>query len=59
MNNYKAFQSRTKLFEMKIDHKNTEEFPYTEDELAVYMLDYIESKRLNDDVSTRSDDDDM
>ena len=41
MNNYKAFQSRTKLFEMTIDHENSENFPYTEDDLARYMLNYI------------------
>ena len=59
MNNYKAFQSRTKLFEMTIDHENSENFPYTEDDLARYMLNYILSQKHDDVASTKSDDEDM
>ncbi len=40
-NDYGAMMSRCKLVHMTKTHKNTEKFPYTEDELAIYMLDYI------------------
>ena len=40
-NNFNAFKSRTDLIAMKTGYLNTEQFPYTEDELAIYMLDYI------------------
>ena len=41
-NNYKAFMSRVKLVEMFQEHENNETFPYSADDLAIYMLDYIE-----------------
>ena len=40
-NDYAAFMSRVKLVEMKKSHHNWEDFPYTEDDLARYMLEYI------------------
>ena len=36
-NNFYAFMSRCKLHQMKIRHKNKSLFPYSEDELALYM----------------------
>ena len=48
MNNYKAFQSRVKIFEMTKGHANTEEFPYTADDLAIYMLDLVLRNRQDD-----------
>ena len=36
-NNFKAFMSRCKLTEIKTSHQNNEEFPYTANQLAVYM----------------------
>ena len=34
---YGAIMSRVKLAEVKISHANTEEFPYSTKDLAVYM----------------------
>ena len=33
--------SRVKLAEMNVTHDNTEKFPYTADDLAIYMNDYV------------------
>ena len=35
--NYRAFMTRCKLTEIKKSHHNNEQFPYTADELALYM----------------------
>ena len=36
-NNYMAMVTRCKLTEIKRSHKNKERFPYTADQLALYM----------------------
>ena len=36
-----AFMSRCKLTEMTVSHRNKDVFPYTTEELALYMKDYI------------------
>ena len=43
VNNHNAFKSRTCLIEMMHRHENSEEFPYTAEELGIYMKDYIDS----------------
>ena len=35
--NFRAFMSRCKLTEIKTSHRNSEQFPYTADQLALYM----------------------
>ena len=39
--NYEAFHSRIKVFTMDIPSSTDDDFPYTEEDLAFYMLDYI------------------
>ena len=44
---YDAFHTRIKLHQMKIGHpglKSTGKYMYTAKDLALYMVDYIESK---------------
>ena len=36
-NSYMAMMTRCKLTEIKTSHKNNEHFPYTADQLALYM----------------------
>jgi len=40
-NNYMAFMTRCKLHEMHTSHRNAAKFPYTAEELAIYMLHLI------------------
>jgi hypothetical protein len=40
-NNYMAFMTRCKIHEMTKSHANREHFPYTADDLAIYMLHLI------------------
>ena len=53
MNNYNAFMTRIKLVEMVKDHENSEKFPYTTDDLAIYMHDYV-FRNMNDDIEIDS-----
>ena len=39
--NYEAFHSRIKVITMDIPSSTDDDFPYTEEDLAFYMLDYI------------------
>ena len=55
MNNYLAFQSRTKLVHMTNGHRNADKFPYNEYELAVYMLEYISTQLGSALFSTNGD----
>ena len=36
-NNYMAFMTRCKIHEMKDSHRNQEKFPYSAEDLAIYM----------------------
>ncbi len=38
---YMAFMSRCKLTQMTVSHKNKEVFPYSTDDLAMFMKYYI------------------
>ena len=42
-NNYDAFQARTKFVHMEVGYTGEEEFPYSTDDLALYMHDYVSS----------------
>ena len=42
-NNYDAFQSRTNFVHMPDGHDKNDKFPYDAPDLALFMLDYIES----------------
>ena len=37
VHNYKAFLARCKLSEIRTSHRNSEQFPYSADQLALYM----------------------
>ena len=39
--------ARMKLHLMKTPHKNSEELPYTADDLAVVMYDYLNSEEFD------------
>ena len=42
-NNYEAFQSRTRFVHMVHGYNGLEKFPYSAEDLAAFMLDYINS----------------
>ena len=44
INDFEAFHHRIKFTEMHNQYKNSEKFPYTADELAIYLKDYLDTK---------------
>ena len=40
--NFMAFRTRCKIHRMQVSHRNQEKFPYTKDDLAIYMDDIMD-----------------
>ena len=53
-NDHIALVSRCKLVHMTTSHKNGEEFPYTIEELALYMFNYLNSKNAFTEAQTET-----
>ena len=55
INHHEAFTSRIKVFEMTKSHDKKELFPYNANDLAIYMLNYIENHEKETEMSFTSD----
>ena len=53
MHDFNAMMSRCKLTELTVTHANSDDFPYTSDELALYMLHICQQLDVEEEIQSQ------